>query len=221
MDTVLLIITLISAATAIVALASARRLRRAERERSEARVAALAHAADTHGGTDGGWTQVAGEWQWTPEPAAHRDQGSGFGISAARVTRRRTAVEPSRGRLVRDRSARGAVGKPSADLRGGGSDRDAGRRADFSEHLGVERSRGDRRAGEPHRAARAGRARTRARRQRADDHGHRPESVERRQSSKGSPPSSRCSIAPARSSPRKTCRSTTGRSARAKKRRSR
>jgi hypothetical protein len=66
MDTVLLIITLISVATAIVAFASARRLRRIDRERSEARVVALAHAADTHGGTDGGWTSVAGEWQWSP-----------------------------------------------------------------------------------------------------------------------------------------------------------
>ena len=70
MDTVLLVITLVSAATAIVALASAHRVRRLERERSEARVAALAHAADTHGGTDGGWTSVAGEWQWTPEPTS-------------------------------------------------------------------------------------------------------------------------------------------------------
>jgi hypothetical protein len=66
MDTVLLIITLISAATAIVAFASARRLRRTERERTEARVAALAQAADTHGGLDGGWTQVGGEFQWNP-----------------------------------------------------------------------------------------------------------------------------------------------------------
>lgn len=67
MDTVLLVVTLISAATAIVALASASRLRRHERERSEARVAALANAAETHGGSDGGWTSVSGEWQWTPE----------------------------------------------------------------------------------------------------------------------------------------------------------
>jgi hypothetical protein len=89
MDTVLLIITLISAATAIVAMASARRMRRAERERTEARVAALAHAADTHGGTDGGWTSVAGEWQWTPDADGIRD--SGLGISAAT---RVTHVEP-------------------------------------------------------------------------------------------------------------------------------
>jgi len=72
MDTVLLIVTLISAATAIVATVSLRRVRRQEHERSEARVAALAHAADTHGAIDGGgWTSVAGEWQWTPEPGDH------------------------------------------------------------------------------------------------------------------------------------------------------
>lgn len=69
MDTVLLVITLISAATAIVAVASAWRLRRHDRERSEARVAALASAAETHGARDGGWTAVSGEWQWNPEPS--------------------------------------------------------------------------------------------------------------------------------------------------------
>ena len=80
MDTVLLVITFISAVTAIVALASAHRVRRIERERSEARVAALAHAADTHGARDGGWTSVAGEWQWNPDAEGISD--SGFGISA-------------------------------------------------------------------------------------------------------------------------------------------
>ncbi len=86
MDTILLIVTLISAATAIVAVASARRLRRSDRERSEARVAALAHAAD--GPTDGGWTSVAGEWQWAPEPSQQpgiRDLGFGIG-TATRAT---------------------------------------------------------------------------------------------------------------------------------------
>lgn len=77
MDTVLLAITLISAATAVVAVASAWRLRRHERERSDARVAALARAAETRGVRDGGWTQVAGEWQWTPEPSEARDSGVG------------------------------------------------------------------------------------------------------------------------------------------------
>ena len=84
MDTVLLVITLISAATAVVAVASARRLQRHERERSEARVAALANAAETHGASDGGWTQVAGEWQWTPDASGIRD--SGLGISAPRAS---------------------------------------------------------------------------------------------------------------------------------------
>jgi hypothetical protein len=68
MDTVLLIVTLISAATAIVAFASARRLRRIDRERSDARVAALATAADTNDGADGGWKLVGGEMLWTAEP---------------------------------------------------------------------------------------------------------------------------------------------------------
>ncbi len=85
MDTVLLIITLISAATAIVAFASARRLRRVDRERSDARVASLAHAAD--GPTDGGWTSVGGEMQWSPEPASQGIRDSGFGIRAARASR--------------------------------------------------------------------------------------------------------------------------------------
>jgi type II secretory pathway pseudopilin PulG len=92
MDTVLLVITLISAATAVVALASGRRVRRIERERSEARVAALAHAADTHGTTDGGWTSVAGEWQWNPEPASQGIRDSGFGISAARASREERVI---------------------------------------------------------------------------------------------------------------------------------
>ena len=67
MDTLLLVITVISVVAAIVAFASAHRARARERERSEARAAALATAAETHGGRDGGWRQVAGEWQWTPE----------------------------------------------------------------------------------------------------------------------------------------------------------
>jgi hypothetical protein len=94
MDTVLLVITLVSAVTAIVALASAHRVRRIERERSEARVAALAHAADTHGALDGGWTSVAGEWQWNPNAEGISD--SGFGISGATgVTRSSRAARPA------------------------------------------------------------------------------------------------------------------------------
>ena len=78
MDTILLVITLISAATAVVAVASAWRLRRHDRERSDARVAALASAAETHGARDGGgWTAVSGEWQWNPEPVGMRDSGLG------------------------------------------------------------------------------------------------------------------------------------------------
>ena len=80
MDTVLLIITFISAATAIVAFASARRLRRIDRERSDARAAALAHAAD--GPTDGGWMPVDGEMQWSPAGDTAGVRESRFGISA-------------------------------------------------------------------------------------------------------------------------------------------
>jgi hypothetical protein len=69
MESLLLVITIVSIGVAIGAVASARRLRRQEHERSEARVAALAAAADTHGGSDGGWKQVAGEWQWVSEPS--------------------------------------------------------------------------------------------------------------------------------------------------------
>jgi type II secretory pathway pseudopilin PulG len=68
MDTLLLVVTVISVIGAIVAFASAHRANTRERERSEARAAALAAAAETHGSRDGGWRQVAGEWQWTPEP---------------------------------------------------------------------------------------------------------------------------------------------------------
>jgi hypothetical protein len=94
MDTVLLIITLISAATAIVAFASTRRLRRIDRERSDARVAALADAAD--GPTDGGWTSVGGELQWSPEPASQGIRDSGFGISAARASREERVIPVTR-----------------------------------------------------------------------------------------------------------------------------
>jgi hypothetical protein len=76
METLLLVVTLISVAIALVAMASALRLRRQERERSDARVAALAAAADTaHGSHEdqhGGWVHTSGEWQWKPtaEPPA-------------------------------------------------------------------------------------------------------------------------------------------------------
>jgi hypothetical protein len=64
METILIVVTSVSIAVAVAALTAVLRLRRGERERSEARVAALAAAADTHGVADGGWKQVAGEWQW-------------------------------------------------------------------------------------------------------------------------------------------------------------
>jgi len=75
METILIVITSVSVAVAVAALTAVLRLQRGERQRSEARVAALAAAADTHGVADGGWKQVAGEWQWvatasTPAPAA-------------------------------------------------------------------------------------------------------------------------------------------------------
>jgi hypothetical protein len=83
MDTILLVITLISAATAIAAVASARRVRRTERERSDARVAALANAADAHAPTDAGWLLVDGEMQWASEPAAIKDSGLGMSTAAS------------------------------------------------------------------------------------------------------------------------------------------
>ena len=75
METILIVITSVSVAVAVAALTAVLRLQRGERQRSEARVAALAAAADTHGAADGGWKQVAGEWQWVatasaPAPAA-------------------------------------------------------------------------------------------------------------------------------------------------------
>lgn len=89
METVLLVITIISAATAIAALTSARRVRRSERQRSEARVAALSAAADAPQRNEGGWTQVAGEWQWAPatepitnpEPLTPGVSGNMFGTA--------------------------------------------------------------------------------------------------------------------------------------------
>ena len=94
MDTVLLIITLISAATAIVAMASVRRMRRAERERTDARVAALAHAADAR--TDGGWSQVGGEMQWSPAADTSGIRDLGFGISTARAPREERVIPVAR-----------------------------------------------------------------------------------------------------------------------------
>ena len=83
METLLLVITFISVATAIIALTAARRVQKAERQRSEARIAALSAAAETPSVRDGGWTQVAGEWQWAPDPQhsepVSRDSGFATG----------------------------------------------------------------------------------------------------------------------------------------------
>lgn len=93
MDTILLIITLISAATAIVAVASARRLRRFDRERSEARVAALTNAADAPAE---GWTLVGGEMEWNSAAGPTGTSDSGFGISSARALREERVIPVAR-----------------------------------------------------------------------------------------------------------------------------
>jgi hypothetical protein len=74
MESLLLVITVISIGVAIASLTAAYREKRRERERSEARVVALAQAAETHGSPDGGWKMVSGEWQWTPEVGGSRNQ---------------------------------------------------------------------------------------------------------------------------------------------------
>jgi type II secretory pathway pseudopilin PulG len=79
METILLIVTILSIATAVVALAAAGRVRRGERQRSDARVAALAAAADAHEASAGVWKPAEGEWQWAPAPSEIGAQGSGTG----------------------------------------------------------------------------------------------------------------------------------------------
>ena len=101
MDTLLLAVTVISLAAAIVSIMAVRKLKHTDHVRSDARVAALVAAADAppvHADplparperaqrvegarvettravtTDGTWNSVAGEWQWTPEPAGTRDR---------------------------------------------------------------------------------------------------------------------------------------------------
>jgi hypothetical protein len=72
METILIAVTIVSIAIAVFAVVAARRLRIAESQRSEARIATLSAAAEMHGPADGGWKQVAGEWQWvagTPSSA--------------------------------------------------------------------------------------------------------------------------------------------------------
>lgn len=58
MEAILLVVTILSIATTIVALTAAGRVRRGERQRSEARVAALAAAAEAHG-SERGFGQVS------------------------------------------------------------------------------------------------------------------------------------------------------------------
>jgi len=89
METILLIITVVSVAAAIVATTASMRANRRERERSDARSAALAAAAEMHGVADGGWQQVAGEWQWVAEPASLGIRDRGFGIGNERTSRER------------------------------------------------------------------------------------------------------------------------------------
>ena len=60
METILIVITFISLATAALALTAARRVRRGEQERSEARVAALAAAAESHEPELGIWDSGLG-----------------------------------------------------------------------------------------------------------------------------------------------------------------
>jgi hypothetical protein len=70
MEIFLIAVAIISTVVAIGALLSVQRLRVAESQRSEARVAALSAAAEMHGPADGGWKQVAGEWQWVATGSA-------------------------------------------------------------------------------------------------------------------------------------------------------
>jgi type II secretory pathway pseudopilin PulG len=110
MDTLLLVVTVISVIAAVIAFTSAHRANKRERDRSEARAAALAAAAETHGSQDGGWRQVAGEWQWTAEPpaarhldvAGERDEHDGRSPTASATDRMFGTVErtePSGSRL--------------------------------------------------------------------------------------------------------------------------
>jgi hypothetical protein len=83
-DTVLLIITVLSLSAALVSFIAVRRMKHTDQLRSDARVAALVSAADALPAhvepavqgprraaamTDGTWSSVAGEWQWKPEAA--------------------------------------------------------------------------------------------------------------------------------------------------------
>lgn len=100
METALLVITVLSVAFAIYAWRSARRLQRFEQQRSDARVAALSAAAEDGRGTAGGeWTRVAGEWQWTPEPAVIPSPEAPIPMSSNRFFGTVEREEPSSNRL--------------------------------------------------------------------------------------------------------------------------
>ena len=104
METILIVITSVSVAVAVAALTAVLRLQRSERRRSEARVAALAAAADTHGVADGGWKQVAGEWQWvasasTPVPAATSSFAPAHHVEPVRFDEVR--IQPERAQPMR------------------------------------------------------------------------------------------------------------------------
>jgi hypothetical protein len=87
METILIAVTFVSVAVAVAALTAVLRLQRSERHRSEARVAALAAAADTRGVADGGWKQVAGEWQWVASSSAPAPAAVGSSFAAAHPVR--------------------------------------------------------------------------------------------------------------------------------------
>ena len=109
METILIVITSVSIAVAVAALTAVLRLQRGERQRSEARVAALAAAADTHGVADGGWKQVAGEWQWVasaPAPA------SGFLAAAHPVRFDEVRIKPEQAPPTRTTSTTRMMAKP-------------------------------------------------------------------------------------------------------------
>jgi hypothetical protein len=97
-DTLLLVVTVFSLTAALVSALAVRKLRRTDRLRSDARVAALMHAADaapTHSAV-GGWNSIAGEMRWTPEPSATPVviRESGLGIRSMRESQRIPNPEP-------------------------------------------------------------------------------------------------------------------------------
>jgi hypothetical protein len=77
-DTLLLVVTILSLSAAFVSFMAVRKLKRNDQLRSDARVAALMAAADApavaakrapRAAAEGTWNTVAGEMQWNPEPA--------------------------------------------------------------------------------------------------------------------------------------------------------